>query len=65
MEKRLVNYLISLILIITSYGQNSDQIKLANEYYLSKDYEKAEDIYKKLSKQKKNLQQIHTNYEAN
>ena len=45
-----------------SYSQNLDQVKLANEYYLSKDYEKAADIYKKLSKQKKNLQQIHTNY---
>ena len=62
MEKRLINYLASFILMTISYSQNLDQVKLANEYYLSKDYEKAADIYKKLSKQKKNLQQIHTNY---
>jgi len=39
-----------------------DQIKLANEYYQSKEYNKAVDIYKKLSKQKRNIPRIHSNY---
>ncbi|MAJ52202.1 MAG: hypothetical protein CMB82_11415 [Flammeovirgaceae bacterium] len=50
------------MIITNSFGQVVDQMKLANEYYLSKDYEKAAAIYKKLSKQTKNIQQIHTNY---
>ena len=62
MEKKLISYLINLIIITVSFSQDLNQIKLANEYYLSKDYEKAENLYKKLSRQKTNLRQIHTNY---
>ncbi|MDA8889555.1 tetratricopeptide repeat protein [Cyclobacteriaceae bacterium] len=62
MKKKLINYLISLIIIATTFGQEVDQIKLANEYYQSKEYDKAVDIYKKLSKQKRNIPQIHSNY---
>ena len=62
MEKQLIGYLIILFVITASFSQDINQIKLANEYYLSKDFDKAADIYKKLSKQKKNLEQIHTNY---
>ena len=62
MEKQLISYLIILFVITASYSQDINQIKLANEYYLSKDFDKAADIYRKLSKQKKNLEQIHTNY---
>ena len=62
MEKQLISYLIILFVITTSFSQDINQIKLANEYYLSKDFDKAADIYKKLSKQKENLEQIHTNY---
>ena len=61
MEK-IISYLISFIIISVSFSQDLNQLKLANEYYLSKDYEKAADIYKKLSKQKNNLQHIHKNY---
>ena len=61
MEK-IISYLISFIIISVSFSQDLNQLKLANEYYLSKDYEKAADIYKKLSKQKNNLQHIHRNY---
>ena len=62
MEKQLVNYILTLMIIATTFGQELDQTKLANEYYLSKEYVKAAQIYKKLSKQKKNIQRIHTNY---
>ena len=62
MEKKLINYLISLMIIATTFGQEVDQIKLANEYYQSKEYDKAVDLYKKLSKQKRNIPQIHSNY---
>jgi TolA-binding protein len=61
-EKQLINYLMSLMIIATTFGQESDQIKLANEYYQTKEYDKAAEIYKKLSKQKKNILRIHTNY---
>ena len=61
MEK-IISYLISFIIINVTFSQDLNQLKLANEYYLSKDYEKAADIYKKLSKQKNNLQHIHKNY---
>ena len=61
MEK-IISYLISFIIISVSFSQDLNQLKLANEYYLSQDYEKAADIYKKLSKQKNNLQHIHRNY---
>ena len=50
------------MIIATTFGQEVDQIKLANEYYQSKEYDKAVDIYKKLSKQKRNIPQIHSNY---
>ena len=53
MEKKLINYLVSLMIIATTFGQELDQIKLANEYYQSKEYDKAADVYKKLSKQKR------------
>ena len=62
MEKQLINYLMSLMIIATTFGQELDQIKLANEYYQSKEYNKAVDIYKKLSKQKRNIPRIHSNY---
>ena len=62
MEKQLINYLMSLMIIATTFGQELDQIKLANEYYQSKEYDKAGNIYKKLSKQKRNIPRIHSNY---
>ena len=49
MEKQLVNYILTLMIIATTFGQELDQTKLANEYYLSKEYVKAAQIYKKLS----------------
>ena len=62
MEKQLINYLMSFMIIATTFGQELDQMKLANEYYLSKEYNKAAAMYKKLSKQKRNILGIHTNY---
>lgn len=62
MKKKLINYLMSLMIIAITFGQELDQIKLANEYYQSKEYDKAVDIYKKLSKQKRNIPRIHSNY---
>ena len=52
----------SLMIIATTFGQELDQIKLANEYYQSKEYDKASDIYKRLSKEKRNIPRIHSNY---
>ena len=62
MEKKLINYIVSLMIIANIFGQELDQIKLANEYYQSKEYDKAADVYKKLSKQKNNIPRIYSNY---
>ena len=50
------------MIIANIFGQELDQIKLANEYYQSKEYDKAADVYKKLSKQKNNIPRIYSNY---
>ena len=47
MEKQLISYLIILFAITISFSQDLNQIKLDNEYYLSKDFDNAADIYKR------------------
>lgn len=43
-------------------AQNSNQVQLANEYYINGEIDKARDIYEKLSGNPQYIQQIHNNY---
>lgn len=43
-------------------AQNSNQVQLANEYYVNGDFDKALDIYEKLAGNPQYIQQIHNNY---
>lgn len=43
-------------------AQNSDQVQLANEYYINGEVDKARDIYEKIVGNPQYIQQIHNNY---
>lgn len=43
-------------------AQNSNQVQLANEYYMNGELDKALDIYEKLAGNPQYIQQIHNNY---
>ncbi|MFY0688324.1 MAG: tetratricopeptide repeat protein [Cyclobacteriaceae bacterium] len=53
---------ISLIIIGLSGYTQADKVKLANEYYLQGEFEKAESMFKSLSRNNSNIQSIHANY---
>lgn len=60
---KLNSIILSCLLLITlpAYSQESD-IKIANEYFLKGDKEKALLMYQSLSKNSENIPAIHTNY---
>lgn len=43
-------------------AQNSNQVQLANEYFINGEFEKARDIYDDLASSPQYIQQIHNNY---
>lgn len=55
-------YLILIIIPTLVGAQNSNQVQLANEYYINGELEKALDIYEKLAGNPQYIQQIHNNY---
>ncbi|MEP2024122.1 MAG: tetratricopeptide repeat protein [Reichenbachiella sp.] len=55
-------YLILIIIPSLAAAQNSNQVQLANEYYINGELDKALDIYEKLSGNPQYIQQIHNNY---
>lgn len=55
--------IISILLLATSaHAQKSDDIQLANEYFVNGDFEKAQDLYTSLAEDPKNISIIHNNY---
>ena len=62
--KYLRSFMVLFILIqsMDLLAQNAEQIRLANEYYLMGELEKAIDIYSDLAKDSKNIPLIHSNY---
>lgn len=56
--------IISLLLGLVRLGlaQNADPIAVANEYYYQGDYEKAQQEYEKLIRNKRNIPLVHDNY---
>ncbi len=67
MDKYLRALSILLILIsvsITGYSQDNSDTKLANQYYLQGDLEKAEILFQKLARRKTFIPEIHANYLA-
>ena len=58
------NILIIAILFLgqNALGQKSDDIQLANEYFINGDFEKAQDLYSSLADNPKNISIIHNNY---
>lgn len=55
-------YLILIIIPTLGAAQNSNQVQLANEYYMNGQLDKALDIYEKLAGNPQYIQQIHNNY---
>lgn len=51
-----------LVAAHTLLAQKSDDIQLANEYFINGDFEKAGDLYKSLADDPKNISVIHNNY---
>jgi predicted Zn-dependent protease len=57
-------FLLSFVLCsFFSFSQTED-LQLADEYYQNNDFEKARDLYEKLSRKSDNIPQIHRNYLA-
>ncbi|MEP1780217.1 tetratricopeptide repeat protein [Reichenbachiella sp.] len=55
-------YLLIIITPTLAAAQSSNQVQLANEYYINGELDKARDIYEKLSGNPQYIQQIHNNY---
>ncbi|WP_420580466.1 tetratricopeptide repeat protein [Reichenbachiella sp.] len=55
-------YLILIIIPTLGAAQNSNQVQLANEYFINGEFDKALDIYQKLAGNPQYIQQIHNNY---
>ena len=47
---------------VLAFGQDNTDIALANEYYQNDEFEKAQVLYEKLARNKKNIPLIHNNY---
>lgn len=60
--RRIVSALLLVFIATTLFAQSSDPVALANEYYRQGDLEKAEEQYKKLARNKRNVSRIHDNY---
>lgn len=64
MDKRLT-YILLIITLITgpAFSQSvADQAQLANEYYVEGEFEKANDLFEKLARNKSTIPLIHSNY---
>ena len=53
---------LTFLIPVSLQGQNRNDTKLANEYYLQGDLVKAKDLFIKLSKNQHTLPEIHSNY---
>ncbi len=53
---------IIIIVLLVSVGVRAQNVELANEYFSQGEYEKAVELYQRLSKKKENSRSIHTNY---
>jgi tetratricopeptide (TPR) repeat protein len=53
---------IVLILVLSDAWAQSLETKLANEYYMQGDIEKAQDLYQRLAKKREYIPDIHSNY---
>lgn len=60
--RRIVSALALVLLTATAVAQSSDPVALANEYYRQGDLAKAQEQYKKLARNKRNVVRIHDNY---
>lgn len=60
--RRIVSAVFLVLITATLVAQSSDPVALANEYYRQGDLEKAQEQYKKLSRNKRNVVRIHDNY---
>ncbi len=57
-------FLLFSITISTGLSQSSNQARLANEYYIRGDLEKAESMFNKLARKRNDIPEIHANYLA-
>lgn len=60
--RRIVSALALVLITATLFAQSSDPVALANEYYRQGELEKAQEQYKKLAQNKRNVVRIHDNY---
>ncbi|MFY0651557.1 MAG: tetratricopeptide repeat protein [Cyclobacteriaceae bacterium] len=60
--KIIFSLFLTIIIISSGYAQKSPDIQLANEYYVNGEFEKANDLYKSLAQNPKNISIIHNNY---
>lgn len=60
--RKIVSAILLVLITATLFAQSSDPVALANEYYRQGDLEKAEEQYKKLARNKRNVSRIHDNY---
>ncbi|GHN00034.1 hypothetical protein WSM22_15230 [Cytophagales bacterium WSM2-2] len=58
-----IKYIIGLVLLcVSSYAQDQQEIRIANDYYSRGEKEKAVEAYQQLAKNPLNIQAIHSNY---
>jgi len=62
MWKRTLIVFLLLFMSGVAFSQNADPVALANEYYFQGDYEKAQEEYEKLLRNKRNIPMVHDNY---
>lgn len=60
--KRILSALFLVVITTTLPAQSNDPVALANEYYRQGDLKKAQEQFKKLSRNKRNVVRIHDNY---
>ena len=60
--KRITTLLITFLIGANILAQKSDDIQLANEYFIKGEFEKASDLYKSLATKPQNISNIHNNY---
>jgi len=60
--RRQLLFLVLILIVGSAFGQRSQSVALANEYYNMGEVVKARDIYKDLAKDNRNIPLIHTNY---
>ena len=62
MWTRLTSSILIILSALTLNGQSTDAIALANEYFFQGDNEKAEEEYRKILRNKRNIPAVHDNY---